>query len=240
MAKIPLVRYVPKTVWAVLSSSLTIFYFLILFWVIPTFSRVETMILNNSTAVEWGDLRKGHKSFVCDGWLIFTETCVFPCFKKAEVMHRQGSCSSNSWARDRKIWKILRFLLDVTDSISKRLQTCIAVPRPNTYNYYLFYSSSPPIFRLILKMSKREVGGVNFGPLLSITLHQRCPNWFILRQYIITGTDSGAVLHSNIKSRYLTGIPGEACDSTVIEWMEIFTTSCFIKNGAQRPLFGGW
>lgn len=92
-----------------------------------------------------------------------------------------------------KSMQLIRFLFSVPVAINEALKTWVAVPRSNEQDQSLLFTGGSD--RMIEKRSSIE--GYLRQKVLVLTKGQRCADWFILRQFRITGTVSGKILLSD-------------------------------------------
>lgn len=209
------------------------------------------------------------RSFVIDD----NSECGPAVFRAAKK--RRGSQSIHAFAvrehGTEKYARVLRFYLNLPQSLVAFIDKWIAVPRPNVYNRNLFSTNTKNMGGpCIESTSTSGESGVNAateqGFLLNndrtfdsdatldevvfhdcnvpqdpkvtlesflsarctvLTVAQRCADWFIMRQFRVTGTNAGKILLGDAQFRSLIGVSGSAPERTLQVWSSIFVSSWF-------------
>ena len=112
-----------------------------------------------------------------------------------------------------KFAKVIRFLYNVLSIINENLRTWIAVPKGCILNNVLFNNRdnlgavvrhpSPP------QDQKDFVQAEVLRVCTVLSVGQRCADWFVLRQFRITGTNAGKILMESRLVRASLGIQTE-------------------------------
>lgn len=107
--------------------------------------------------------------------------------------------------------KILRFFYNIPSAMSKILYNSIAVKHIWTSSHLLFQKSGDDGRIVIPPQGSLEEQDVverhTHGHCLVLSIGQRCPDWFILRQLRVTGTSAGEILMRNFDARGMVGLP---------------------------------
>ena len=161
-------------------------------------------------------------------------------FKAVAVAVREGGTA--------KFSRILRFIYNVPTGISQMIETWIAVPQ-----------SAPSFHKLFSK--RKDDGGILEPPIISpdqkdeierrilakcvvLTVGQRCADWFVLRQFRITGTTAGKILCDDEDVRQLMGYPSR-CSGTAEErsspqnLLRSLTRAWFSNSRSTEPMMRG-
>lgn len=146
-----------------------------------------------------------------------------------------------------KFSKVLRFLFQVPESMQRKLETWIAVPRPNVYQQYLFYGSvdkNDLLSEISTNAFSSGTGREELETVLSekctvLTVGQRCSDWFVLRQFRVTGTNAGALLASSATFCELTGVSPSTRERTLKEWFDVLMSSWFSTKKSTEAMKRG-
>lgn len=106
---------------------------------------------------------------------------------------------------------IIRFMSTVPSTMASSMETWIAVPRTAPVAHMLFSKRDDNGCVVIPSPESTKDKDVIELRLLErctvLTIGQRCADWFILRQFRITGTSAGKILLSNSAVRDAMGFP---------------------------------
>ena len=128
-----------------------------------------------------------------------------------------------------------RFLYTVPTTIAKDIETWIAVPKAEPPGDYLFSEKdahtrqiiNPSLFSV---MDKHVVERFLLQHCKVLTIGQRCADWFILRQFRITGTVAGKLLSRDEGYKGVVGQSQHAIQNEL--------TPCEQLNSLSRSWFG--
>lgn len=133
-----------------------------------------------------------------------------------------------------KFAKVLRFMYTVPTPVQEILNTWIAVPKPN-YSFKKVLYTRRNIEGEHIAELKDNLEAVIKTNCVSLTVGQRCADWFVLRQFRVTGTNAGLMLLSSDTARSALGIAGSGQDKTLEDWFKVCMTAGFPLRGLQRP-----
>ena len=135
-----------------------------------------------------------------------------------------------------KFSKVLRFIYNVPTSISQMIETWIAVPYSTTHEQKLFSKRTdsglilhPPDTSPDLK---DELERRILQKCVVLTVGQRCADWFVMRQFRVTGVTARKIVCSDSNLRTLLGLPQR--NSTIEEEQ---TSSEFVLRTLMRSWF---
>ena len=110
----------------------------------------------------------------------------------------------------RKFCKLIRFLYSVPPHISSAVETWIAVPKSKLTSNLLFDNRSEGGMVVASVISSHEKKAFMESFLLQNcnvkTIGQRCADWFLLRQFRVTGTSAGQLLLLDSSTTEMLGI----------------------------------
>lgn len=140
-----------------------------------------------------------------------------------------------------KFSRILRFMHSIPQSIQESINTWIAVPKANlSLNNTLF--SGKVVGGNHLVRVREVIESKLKSYTVPLTLGQRCADWFVLRQFRVTGTMAGSILLNNEEVNvYLGTTNGESSiqRNTAEEWFEKFQSSWFSSKVSTESMMRG-
>lgn len=146
----------------------------------------------------------------------------------------------------KKLSNVLRFLHNVPSSISSSMESWIAVPRTASVTRMLFsrrndagHLFTPPASS---SAEKDIVERHLFQNCSVLTISQRCADWFVMRQFRVTGTNGGDILLRDATVRSLIGLPAqspESNDMTLPQLLSSFTRTWFSSLRSTEAMMRG-
>ena len=115
---------------------------------------------------------------------------------------------------------MLRFLFSVTSQTGRKLDTWVAVPRNSSSVSHLF-SQRHDDARIFVPSSessdvKERVESLIWRTCDALTIGQRCADWFILRQFRVSGTNASNILSTSNDVRHCLGMENETRDTYIL------------------------
>jgi len=135
--------------------------------------------------------------------------------------------------------KVLRFMYTVPRSIQDALNTWIAVVKPSIdLTSALFYKSRRVSEEY--QALKKVVEAAMETKCDTLSIGQRCADWFVLRQFRITGTNAGTVLLANAGVRRTLGL-GETTgvERSLQQWFDLFFAGWFSSKVSTEAMMRG-
>ena len=144
----------------------------------------------------------------------------------------------------KKFAKTLRFVYSLPSSLSKLINCWVAVPRSMSMSESLFTKRAndgtlivPPA----TSHDKRElVESHCLNNTVVLTVDQRCADWFVLRQFHITGTVAGTILMNNPETLSHLGIKDVEChERTMAESFQLLAASWISTSRSTEGMMRG-
>ncbi|PXF43106.1 hypothetical protein BWQ96_07140 [Gracilariopsis chorda] len=143
-----------------------------------------------------------------------------------------------------KFSRIIRFIYSLPSSFSTLLESWIAVPKC-TRMFGTLFSKRDNTGRLTIPPNdSTEFQDVIERHILDhcsvLTLDQRCADWFVLRQFRVTGTSAGKILHANDAFREMVGLSEPTCtEQTLQQSLLSFVQTWFGGGRSTEPMMRG-
>lgn len=133
-----------------------------------------------------------------------------------------------------KFSKVLRFMYAVPNSIGKELTNWIAVPKPNITLHDTLFSGYDDVAAKIVEAVLSQV-------CVPLTMGQRCADWFVLRQFRVTGTNAGLILNESLDYRLAVHLPisNSIPVRSTDEWFSSFHGSWFSDKVSTEAMMRG-
>lgn len=132
-----------------------------------------------------------------------------------------------------KVCKVLRFIHSLPPFVTSEISKWIAVPKHGCFLGKTLFAGNENG----LQKSCEDVLSRFCKPL---TLAQRCADWFLLRQFRITGTNAGTILSKSTSFRQMVCLPLHQPDGkSQEEWFEQFYNSWFSDKVSTEPMMRG-
>lgn len=144
-----------------------------------------------------------------------------------------------------KFSKVIRFMYCVPSTLSKSLETWIAVPRNSTLSNKLFQKRNDDGKFMIPAVECTDMRDVIERHILNhcavLTVDQRCADWFVLRQFRVTGTSAGKILCANANIRGLVGMADRDArnEQSFKEHLSSFAQTWFSSSRSTEPMMRG-
>ena len=147
-----------------------------------------------------------------------------------------------------KYSKIHRFLYTVTSAMAEEMETWIAVPKTEQFVHLLF-SVKDEAGRVICQaadstLDKDIVERAFLQNCTILTVGQRCADWFVLRQFRVTGTTAGKLITKDDRFRRAIGLPLQTAEqdvstarefqSLVASWFGMFRSTEEMMRGTAN------
>jgi hypothetical protein len=144
-----------------------------------------------------------------------------------------------------KFSKVLRFMHNLPEPMSRLTNTWIATPRPETCAHLLFGAwskrNSPSQWPTPDENSEKCcVARHVMDRCQVLTIGQRCADWFILRRYRITGTIASQLTMSRDELRVLLGLgPARGNEKTPQQQLRSCADSWFSRSRSTEAMMRG-
>ncbi|PXF43284.1 hypothetical protein BWQ96_06981 [Gracilariopsis chorda] len=138
-----------------------------------------------------------------------------------------------------KFSKVLRFMYTVPAGIQDALNTWIAVPKQNIDKKFTLFQT---LRRGNEMQDLQDVVSVFLRERCEVlTVSQRCADWFVLRQFRVTGTNAGLVLMSSPCFRSILRLPASSGteETTMPQWFERFYKGWFSTKTSTEAMMRG-
>ncbi|PXF43989.1 hypothetical protein BWQ96_06222 [Gracilariopsis chorda] len=140
-----------------------------------------------------------------------------------------------------KFSRIIRFIYSLPSSFSTLLESWIAVPKCTRMIGTLFSKRDNTGRLTIPPNDSTEFQDVIERHILDhcsvLTLDQRCADWFVLRQFRVTGTSAGKILHANDAFREMVGLSEPTCtEQTLQQSLLSFVQTWFGGGRSTEPM----
>lgn len=134
----------------------------------------------------------------------------------------------------KKYSRLLRFMHSVPSGVSKEFDRWIAVPKaPVSVSRTLFAGNDNP--------GSKCCETALLQHCFPLTVGQRCADWFTLRQFRVTGTNSCLILQQDPGFRAQVGLPSQPVgrERTLGDWFVVLMDSWFSEKVSTEPMMRG-
>ena len=165
-----------------------------------------------------------HNNFITDAWsgIVFARKRVSDC---ARLGIQKVSAIDGREHGTEEYGKVLRFLYTVPEHVQDQLDTRSAVSKAGMDTARTLFGSEGSESSVL----KAKIETHLSGACQILAVGQRCADWFVLRQFRATGTNSRIVLLESSAFRTIIGL--ETTDAhnemTCREWFEVFFKGWF-------------
>lgn len=132
-----------------------------------------------------------------------------------------------------KFCKVLRFKVNAPDCISDQLKKWLAVPKENVDLKHTLFVGNDCMYQKKTEEFIKSYCSIN-------TIGQRCADWFVQRQFKITGTTAATILSKNSMYRSTLGLPSIEDDPfSDSQWFNLFCVSWFSSKCSTEEMKRG-
>ena len=132
-----------------------------------------------------------------------------------------------------KASRVISFIHSLPESLSRGLNTWIAVPNPRiNVSKTVFSGSDDPLMNACEAFMSRTC--------TAFTLGQRTADWFMNRKFRITGTNTGQILRYDALFCSLLGLSdAKIKERTLKDWFEVLSSSWFSTKVSTEAMMRG-
>ena len=144
-----------------------------------------------------------------------------------------------------KFSHIIRFMYSIPSDIAQRVENWVAVPHSGSSSRMIFGKRSDD-GRIVrpssLSLDYRDtMERFLLSKCIVLTVGQRCADWFVLRQFRVTGTNAGMILLAATDIRSSIGLPARSVDpdTSLAGTLGSLTRSWFSTARSTEPMMRG-